>query len=92
MATTDLDTTLQIRSFIRENLMYGEYEVTLSDQDSLLETGLIDSTGVLELVAYLEQTFDVLVDDSELVPENLDSVASIVAFVARKRGLVESRP
>ena len=53
----------------------------LSDTDSLLEAGLIDSTGVLELVGYLESEFQIAVADAEIIPENLDSIRTITAYI-----------
>jgi acyl carrier protein len=75
----------QIRGFIIENFLFGAPENGLRDNDSLLDKGIIDSTGVLELVAHLEETYNIKVDDEELVPENLDSIANISAFVIRKQ-------
>ena len=63
--------------------MYGR-RVQLGDDDSLLENGLIDSTGVLELVTKIEETYGFSVEDNELVPENLDSVSALTRFVERK--------
>jgi len=74
----------QIRKFIVDNFLFGD-EGTLKDGDSFLENGIIDSTGILELVAFLEESAGVKVDDSELVPENLDSVDRIVAFAEKKK-------
>lgn len=73
------------RRFIRENFMMGMPDRELGDSDSLLDGGIIDSTGVLELVAFLEETFGITIDDSELLPENLDSVNAVAAFVTRKQ-------
>lgn len=78
------DTTSKIRSFVEERFLFGRDDIKLSDDDSLLDTGVIDSTGVLELVSFLEEAFSVKVDDDELVPENLDSIASAAAFVSKK--------
>ena len=75
----------QIRGFIIENFLFGESENGLKDGDSLLEQGVIDSTGVLELVSFVEQTFDIKVEDEELIPENLDSIIYIVDFIMRKQ-------
>jgi acyl carrier protein len=75
----------QIRSFILSSFLFTDDESKLTNHDSLLEQGIMDSTGVLELVAFLESEFAVKVDDEELVPDNLDSVDRIVAFVERKR-------
>ena len=75
----------QVRTFVRTNFYVPE-AVKLSDDASLLEQGIIDSTGVLELVSFIEDSFGIAVDDSEMVPQNLDSVESIAAFVDRKKG------
>lgn len=72
-----------IRSFIVEKFLF-EDDGKLSDEDSFLENGVIDSTGVLELVAFLEETFGFRMEDDEVVPENLDSVRNAAAFVDRK--------
>jgi acyl carrier protein len=74
----------QIRQFILTSFLFTDDVSALKNEDSLLERGIMDSTGVLELVAFLETEFGIKVDDDELVPENLDSVNQIVAFVGRK--------
>lgn len=73
----------KIKSFIVENFMFGSDE-GLTDDTSFLEQGIIDSTGVLELVEFLENTFSIEVDDEELVPENLDSLKSLESYLERK--------
>jgi acyl carrier protein len=73
-----------IRNFIIENFLFGD-PGDFSDADSLLEKGIIDSTGVLELVAFLEKTYGIKVADEELVPENLDSVSNVVQYLSRKQ-------
>jgi len=73
-----------VRDYIVQNFLLGQ-ESGLDSSDSLLEGGVIDSTGVLELVMFLEKTFGVEVVDEDLVPENLDSISSIVAFVEQKQ-------
>jgi acyl carrier protein len=74
----------KVRGFILENFMFTNDESVLSSEESLLEKGVIDSTGVMELVAFLEDEYQFQVNDDELVPENLDSVQNIVAFVGGK--------
>lgn len=76
-----------IRSFIIDNLLLGQEDRPLDGADSLLEAGIIDSTGVLELVAFLEETYGVEVSDDEMVPENLDSIDNLVRYVAKKRAI-----
>ncbi len=75
----------QVRDFIIENFLFGEGGEDLKDDDSFLEKGIIDSTGVLELVEWLEETFGFRVEDEELVPENLDSVNNLEAFISKKQ-------
>lgn len=75
----------EIRTFLAENFPLGEDPSDLRADASLLEAGIIDSTGVLELVGFIEETYGVRVEDEELLPENLDSIQSIVGFVERKR-------
>ena len=74
---------LKVRNFVVENFLFGDAN-GLADDTSFLEAGILDSTGVMEVVAFLEQQFGVRVDDDELTPENLDSISSIGAFVSRK--------
>ena len=76
----------QIRNFILENFILENPE-DLVDDESMLEKGIIDSTGVLELVAFLESTFEIKVEDEELIPENLDSIKNIVAYLEKKLSL-----
>ncbi len=84
MQTTDLRN--QIHEFVVENFLFGDTEPLKDDQMSLLDNGIMDSVGVMELVAFLEGDLGLSIDDSELVPENLDSIANLVGFVNRKRG------
>lgn len=76
----------ELRSYIEANFIMGVGGPALADGDSFLEHHVLDSTGFLELIAYLEETYAIQVADDEMVPENLDSIDSVVAFVARKRG------
>lgn len=73
-----------IREFVITNFLFGRNGDQLADGQSFLDTGVIDSTGVLELVAFLEERFAISVGDRELLPENLDSVQNVSQFVARK--------
>jgi len=74
-----------IRAFIFENFLFDADESALHNDDSFLEKGIIDSTGVLELVEWLEETFGIKIEDEELIPENLDSVNLLAAFIDRKK-------
>ncbi len=73
-----------IRALLVENFLVAIGGADLADDDSLIEQGIIDSTGVLELVMLLEETFDIRVQDADVLPENLDSVNNLVAYVQRK--------
>jgi acyl carrier protein len=75
-----------VRQFIAQNFMYREGMQSLADDQSLLEHGLVDSTGVLELVFFLEKSFAIKVGEEEVIPENLDSVQKIANYVRRKLG------
>lgn len=74
----------QVRQFIQGNFVYGQAD-PISDDDSFLEGGIIDSTGILELIAFLSQQYSIVVSDEEAVPDNLDSISRVSAFVVRKR-------
>lgn len=75
----------ELRSFLAENFLLGEEFRGLPGSASLIEAGIIDSTGVLELVGFLEEAYEIEITDSELVPENLDSIDNVVRFVGAKR-------
>ncbi len=72
-----------IKNHIVENYLFGQSE-ELSDDTSFLDAGILDSTGVLQLVFHLEDTYNIKVEDDEMLPENLDSIDSICAFIERK--------
>jgi len=80
----------EIRAFVIQNFLFGQ-GAQLADDESFLEAGIIDSTGVLELVGFLETTYGIAVADEDLVPANLDSVARVARFVERKRNEQGSR-
>ena len=74
----------QIRRYIVENMLFGEDSPGLTDDTSLLDEGIVDSTGVVELVLFAEDRFAISVDSDEIVPENFDSIASLATYIARK--------
>lgn len=80
-----MSTEKKIRSFILENYLFSDDESELNSGDSFLEQGIIDSTGILEVIFFLEEEFEVEVDDDEMIPENLDSVDNLVKFIATKQ-------
>jgi acyl carrier protein len=75
----------EIRRFIVENFLFGRDDGTLKDDTSLLDKGIIDSTGVMELVMYVEKECGVKVEDHELDPRNLDSISRLAQFIERKQ-------
>ncbi len=74
----------QVRDFIEQNFLFGADESSLDDTAPLIEQGILDATGVVELVLFLEETYGIVVAESELEPEHFESVDAIVAYVAAK--------
>ncbi len=74
-----------VRAFIVENFLFGDASLAPTKDASLLEGGVIDSTGVLELVLFIEEQFGVKLADSEIVPANLDSIGRIVSFLESRQ-------
>lgn len=72
-----------VREFIAENFLFRA-DAEVSNNQSLLESGVIDSTGVLELIAFLEQTYGITVADEEIIPENLDSIDNMTSYLTTK--------
>lgn len=77
------DVATKVRAFLVDSFLLGDDD-GFADDESLLDSGIVDSTGVMEVVSFLEETFAISVDDDELVAENLDSVERLAAFVRRK--------
>ena len=74
----------KVRNYILENYLFTEDQSELNSEDSFLEKGIIDSTGILEIILFLEEEFGLSIDDDEMIPENLDSVNNIVKFINSK--------
>jgi acyl carrier protein len=74
----------QIRQYVAQNFLFSDNGYDLGDDASFLDEGIVDSTGVLELVTFVEETFDLEIDDDEIVPDNFDSVNSLAIFIERK--------
>lgn len=81
----------EVRDFVVSNFLFGEAG-SLTDDTSFLESGVIDSTGMLELIMFLENTCEVRVEPEEMVPENLDSVNRVAQFLSRKKGGTAAAP
>ena len=77
-----------IRQYILSNLLFTDDESALQDSESFLDGGIIDSTGVMEIILFIEDTFGIKVNDDEMLPANLDSIDSLVAFIKRKQAVV----
>ena len=75
----------ELRQYVVDNFLFGDESIVLADDTSFLETGKIDSTGVIELIGYLEDSCGITIADEEVVPDNLDSIAKIARFVRAKR-------
>ena len=73
----------EIREFVVENFLFGDAS-RLKDDSSFLRQNIIDSTGILEFVSFLESNYDIQIEDDELVPENFDSLNAVAAFLQRK--------
>jgi acyl carrier protein len=80
-----METQDRVRQFIMTNFYVAD-PTALTAEDSLLDMGIVDSTGILELIGFLEGEFGITVSDDEMVPENLDGIARMAAFVERKKG------
>lgn len=74
-----------LRRFVVENFLYGDQRVPLDRDDSFSDKGIIDSTGVLELVTFVESKFGIVVADEEVIPENFDSISRLIRYIERKQ-------
>jgi len=79
-----MDPRRQIKRFVLKNFMFTEDENAVADHESLIKKGIVDSTGILELISFLEETFGVAVAEEEMVPANFDSIDTVTAFLTRK--------
>ncbi len=77
----------ELRTFVVDNFLFGDASgrFSFTNDDSFQERGIVDSTGILELVCHLQDHYGIVIDDAELVPDNLDSVTKVARFVDRKR-------
>lgn len=74
----------KLRRFILENYLFSDDPGLLDDDDSFMDKGILDSTGILELIFFLEEEFKVQVSEADMVPENLDSVSSLLQYLGTK--------
>jgi acyl carrier protein len=82
----------ELTEFIVTNYLFGDVTRAPRDDDSLVENGIVDSTGILELIEFLESRFGVEVSEAETVPQNLGSISSLTEFVMCKRSVREPTP
>jgi acyl carrier protein len=80
-----MDVESALKEFIRENFLARKGKTDISNEETLLDTGLVDSAGIFELTSFVERTFGIEVDDTEIVPENFESINSLAAFIRSKR-------
>ena len=78
----------KVKEFIIENFLFGDEDAEISNNESLMESGYIDSTSVLELIAFLEESYEVKIENDEILPVNLDTLDNIEAFVIKKKEVV----
>lgn len=83
----DIDIKEQIRAFVTSNFYVAD-PTALEDATSLLDRGIIDSTGVLEVIFFIEENFGIKVEDSEMLPDNLESIERIAEFISRKKAAI----
>ena len=79
-----MSTEQAIRDYILENYLFTDEQSELDSNDSFMEKGIIDSTGILEVIYFMEDEFVLKVEDDEMIPENLDSVNNLVKFISKK--------
>jgi acyl carrier protein len=80
----------ELRQYVIDNFLFGQGGSELKNDDSFMERGIVDSTGVLELVAFLEEKFQVKVEDEDLIPANLDSINNLLLYLKKKQPLKKS--
>jgi acyl carrier protein len=87
-----MNAKVQVRRYIAENFMFTDDGSSLPDDASFLEEGIVDSTGVLELVMFVEQGFNIVVSDDEIVPQNFDSINQLATYIRRKTAVTSKAP
>ena len=80
-----IETVKKLREYIFDNFLFTEDENALGNDDSFMEKGIIDSTGILEVITFVEEEFGIAVKDEEMIPENLDSINNLSAYIQRKK-------
>ncbi len=84
MNTTEIDIIKDVRDFIQSRFLFNAHESVIAEDASFLESGIIDSTGILELIAFLQDQYKITIEDHEMLPDNLDSLSRISRYVKSK--------
>jgi acyl carrier protein len=84
MNTTDIDIIKDVRSFIKSHFLFNSLECVIDENTSFMDAGILDSTGILELIAFLQKNYNITIEDNEMLPENLDTLSSISRYVKGK--------
>ncbi len=79
-----MDTKIQIKQYIAENYLFSNNGFNLDDDESFLEAGIVDSLGVIELVSFVEETYDIEVPDDDIVPDNFDSINNLTGYITSR--------
>jgi acyl carrier protein len=74
----------EIKKFLIENFLFGDDSIEIVEDESLMDQGLIDSTGILELITFIENTYNIKIDNNEIIPENLDTLDNMQKFLSIK--------
>jgi len=76
---------MELRSYVLENYLFTDDQSQLNNEDSFMDKGIVDSTGILEIITFIEDEYDISVEDSEMIPENLDSINNLVKYLEKKK-------
>lgn len=85
MSTTENEIQEAVKEFIVTNFFLDTNSISLEKDTSFLDSGIIDSTGILEVIQHIEEEYSIKVEDNEMLPENLDSIGNIASFILRKK-------
>ena len=75
---------MDLRNYVLENYLFTDDQSQLNNEDSFMDKGIVDSTGILEIITFIEDEYDMSVEDSEMIPENLDSINNLVKYLEKK--------
>lgn len=87
--SNEIEIRKQLKQFIKDNFLLGN-DAAINDDDSFMGKGIVDSTGILEVVSFVEETFSIKIEDEELLPDNLDSINNLLTFIKNKSHSRES--